>query len=179
MLSKRLMIGVLLLLIMAVPLSGVAAKGGSFTQVVISGDSIDNPIVITDDLILDSFSIYNFADLSEPLSEVPMVGDGYTITRGYWVSNSSFLAFDEVTYYPANDGALGYIYYDGLTSGWSEYNRAWYRMTAEGERAMRRIIGNYRVEHAPSWMQDLMSEMVVLNTSGIGHGQALDYWWHQ
>jgi hypothetical protein len=43
-------------------------------------------------------------------------------------------------YYPSNTDTGGYVFYDGLIDGSSEYDGKWYIASTEGDLAFRRIL---------------------------------------
>ena len=114
----------------------VMAKG-NFSKIIISGDDLTTEIEITDESLLGffSFSYFPTAEIDEPT-----VSNGYTITRGSQMEDGSFAVFDQLHYYFKSKGSGGYVYYDGLVNGSSEYDGQWYTASPEADAAIRRIV---------------------------------------
>jgi hypothetical protein len=97
----------------------VFAKGG-FDYITVKGPGITGEITITDPALTADF--FAFADFSKGAIETPAdPGQGYQIVRVYVVENKD-QPFDQLHYYPYT----GYVYYDGLIAGASEYDGEWY-----------------------------------------------------
>ena len=97
----------------------VAAKGG-FSFISISGPNLKDEVRATDSALTDDF--FAFADFYLNKVEAPVdPGRGYEITR-YYVDGSREIAFDHLHYYPD----AGFVYYDGIINGSSEYDGEWY-----------------------------------------------------
>jgi len=102
----------------AIPAS-VLAKG-PFTYLTITGPGISGDISVTDPAMLDFFA---FADFSKGSIEPPAnLGTSYIVTRSFVDENDEAQNFDLLHYYPDT----GYVYYDGLINGSSEYDKQWY-----------------------------------------------------
>src|SRR6185369_2409145 len=103
-----------------------------FGLVVISGGGLAADIEVTDRHLLDFGS---FNDFSQSLIEAPAdPGTGYIISRGW--PNDAFTPFapwDRLRYYPGAAGQPGYVFYEGLVNGSSEYDGHWYRASANAE----------------------------------------------
>jgi hypothetical protein len=82
-------------------------------------------------------SLEDFA--AGPLDEPAGLGEGYTLERQFQ-NGRAFQSFDRVTYFPDPNGERGYVRYEGIVNGWSDYDGKWFRATAKGDAAMRRII---------------------------------------
>ncbi|MEW5940713.1 MAG: hypothetical protein AB1750_13675, partial [Chloroflexota bacterium] len=86
----------------------------------VKGPGITGDIVITDPALTEDF--FAFADFSAGAIPAPAdPGQGYEIIRVYLV-NEKDQPFDELHYYPYT----GYVYYDGIVNGESEYDGKWY-----------------------------------------------------
>jgi hypothetical protein len=95
------------------------AKGG-FDIITITGPKLKEAVRLTDtDLTADFFT---FANFFEDKTKAPVdPGQGYEITRHY-VQGQSDIIFDRLHYYPET----GYVFYDGIEKGDSEYDGEWY-----------------------------------------------------
>lgn len=115
-----------------------AIAKGNFIKITISGGQLTSEIDITDPSLLEFFSFSYFPDSR---TQDPMLDEGYLITR-YDQQNKdgSFHAVDILYYYPSNTGSGGYVFYDGLINGSSEYDGKWYIASAEGDLAFRNIL---------------------------------------
>ncbi len=97
----------------------VFAKG-NFSFITISGADLKEPIRSTDPALIAEF--FAFADFTQSLTAAPAnPGVGYEITR-YYIDSGSESAFDKLHYYPDT----GFVYFDGLVGGSSEYDGKWY-----------------------------------------------------
>jgi len=71
-----------------------------------------------------------FADFRQPYPGSPMlVTEGFLVVRGSPNPEAGeWTAFDSLRVYPSADGEAGFVYYEGLVNGWSEYDARWYRL---------------------------------------------------
>jgi len=114
----RIALAIALLTTMLISVS-VTAKGG-FAFITITGVDLKEAIRTADgELTLGFFA---FADFYRNKTEAPAdPGAGYEITR-YYVDNDHEVAFDRLHYYPET----GFVFYDGIVNGSSEYDGKWY-----------------------------------------------------
>lgn len=123
-----------ILLGLFVPTTLVFAQGG-FDYITIKGPGIIGEIDVTNPALTQDYSA--FADFTQ--GEVPAPpdpGQGYQVVRVYVEfadSKPKDLPFDQLHYYPYT----GYVYYDGLTEGISEYDGKWYIANPEAEAPFR------------------------------------------
>lgn len=116
-----------------IPTMIVFAKG-NFDYIVVKGPGITGDISITTPALTQDFFV--FADFSQ--GDVPPPGDpgqGYQIVRMY-VEGNSATPFDQLHYYPYT----GYVYYDGLVGGSSEYDGKWYAANPAAEEPFRAVL---------------------------------------
>jgi len=119
----RIALGLSLLLTLFTSVT-VFAKGG-FTFITVTGAKLTDEVRISDPSLTQDFFI--FADFYRNKTEAPVEpGMSYEITR-YYVDGKTESAFDRLHYYPET----GFIYYDGIVNGSSEYDGKWY--TAQPE----------------------------------------------
>jgi len=117
----RTAFGLALLLTLMISIT-VFAKG-NFSFITITGPDLKEPIRSTDPALTTDF--FAFADFTQSLTAAPANPDvGYEITR-YYIDSGNESAFDQLHYYPDT----GFVYFDGLVGGSSEYDGKWY--TAE------------------------------------------------
>jgi WD40 repeat protein len=117
----------------------VTLAKGAWGKVTITGQGLSEAIEVTDPQLLDSLSLGMFQDTASGAIQTPQVAGGsYELLRG-WDENGKFVPFDRVHYYADPEGGTGYLYYDGLVNGWSEFDHHWYRVTKAGEAAMQQI----------------------------------------
>jgi len=145
----RALIGLALsLLLMLLAFPRAASAKGAFGLVVISG-GLAADIEVTDRHLLDFGS---FNDFSQSLIEAPAdPGTGYVISRGW--PNDAFTPFapwDRLRYYPGAAGQPGYVFYEGLVNGSSEYDGHWYRASADAEKYMLPLLAAQLAPAAPA-----------------------------
>ena len=110
----------------------VFAKG-QFSYLAVKGPGLVGELDITDPALTDNFMA--FADFSKGSIEKPAdPGQGYQIIRMY-VEDNKGQAFDVLHYYPYKD--TGYVYYDGIVNGSSEYDRRWFIADPAAEKPFR------------------------------------------
>ena len=127
----------LILLAVIIPSSRALAKG-DFAYIAVSGQGIQGEMTLTDSVFLKDF--FAFADFSK--NEIPAPSDydpdaAYEITR-FYLADTKPTAFDSLFYYPDQ----GYVYYNGLAGGSSEYDGKWYAANAEIERPFREALAS-------------------------------------
>jgi hypothetical protein len=119
----RIALAFALLAAMIVSIS-VSAKGG-FAFISITGASLKETIRAADGELTHDF--FAFADFSQSKSDAPAdPGVGYEITR-YYIDDNREVAFDKLHYYPDT----GFVFYDGIVNGSSEYDGKWYTAKTE------------------------------------------------
>jgi len=100
------------------------AKGG-FAFIVISGPNLQEAVRVTDSALTADF--FTFANFYEDRTDAPASpGEGYEITR-YYVDGKREIIFDRLHYYPED----GFVFYDGIENGESEYDGDWYSADPE------------------------------------------------
>jgi hypothetical protein len=128
----RLTIGLALLLTL-IPSITAFAKGG-FSFVTIAGPNLEETVRATDLALTEDF--FAFADFYRNKTEAPSnPGKAYEITR-YYVYNTREYAFDRLHYYPDT----GFVYYDGIRNGSSEYDGKWYTAQPGIEKTFKQAI---------------------------------------
>jgi hypothetical protein len=114
----RTAVGLALLLALSTSIT-VSAKS-SFAFISITGPELKEAVRLSDPTLTADF--FTFADFFRDGTEAPVdPGIGYEITR-YYVEGSRETAFDKLHYYPDT----GFVYYDGIVNGSSEYDGKWY-----------------------------------------------------
>ena len=100
------------------------AKGG-FSFISIKGGGLKEEIRSEDPALTEDF--FGFADFYQHKTSAPVdPGTGYEITR-YYIEGVGEIAFDRLHYYPE----MGFVYYDGIVNGSSEYDGEWYIAKSE------------------------------------------------
>jgi hypothetical protein len=103
---------------MLLPLT-VFAKG-NFSFIEIKGGGLNGALRSTDPALTTDF--FAFTDFTQPVAAAPAdPGIGYEIVR-YLPYDNQTLPFDYLHYYPET----GYVYYDGIVNGRSDYDGKWY-----------------------------------------------------
>ncbi len=127
----------LLALGMLIPTVFVFAKG-EFDYITIKGPGITGEINVTNPALTQDF--FAFADFSQGEVPAPVdAGQGYQVVRVYVEftdSKPKDLPFDQLHYYPYT----GYVYYDGLVDGSSEYDGKWYAANPSAEKPFRSVL---------------------------------------
>lgn len=114
----RIALGMGLLLALITSITAFA-KGG-FTFIGITGPTLKAELRLDDPALTTDF--FAFANFSEDKAKAPAdPGEGYEIAR-YYVDGKREIIFDRLHYYPAT----GFVFYDGIENGESEYDGEWY-----------------------------------------------------
>jgi hypothetical protein len=114
----------LALLIACITAIPVFAKGG-YAFLTITGSDLKETVRTSETALTKDF--FAFADFYRDRVEAPAdAGTGYEITR-YYMDREREIAFDQLHYYPTT----GFVYYDGIINGSSEYDGGWYRARPE------------------------------------------------
>jgi hypothetical protein len=114
----RVALGIALLLSLVASIR-VSAKGG-YAFITVSGPGLQEEVRTTDAALTTNF--FAFADFYRDKTTAPAnPGVGYEITRNYIDGNREYV-FDRLHYYPET----GFVYYDGIENGESEYDGEWY-----------------------------------------------------
>lgn len=122
---------------MLFPLTAVLAKG-NFDYLTVKGPGITGEINITNPALTEDF--FAFADFMQ--GEVPPPADpgqGYQVIRVYLETVDDKPAarlFDQLHYYPYT----GYVFYDGLVEGASEYDGKWYAANPAADAPFRAVL---------------------------------------
>ncbi|HET6822191.1 MAG TPA: hypothetical protein VFH34_06060 [Anaerolineales bacterium] len=119
----RIIIALALTALLVTP-TGAFAKGG-FDFITIAGPDLKESVRVADPRLTADF--FTFANFYEDKTKAPAdPGVGYEITRHY-VQGISDVVFDRLYYYPET----GFVFYDGIENGESEYDGEWYTANAE------------------------------------------------
>jgi len=119
----RTMIGLALIATLLIPFTAFA-KGG-FDFITITGPDLKGVVRVTDSRLTADF--FTFANFYEDKTRAPTdPGVGYEITRHYEQGMSNVI-FDRLHYYPET----GFVFYDGIENGDSEYDGEWYKADPE------------------------------------------------
>jgi hypothetical protein len=114
----RIVLCMTLAVLLIAPTSA-SAKGG-FDFLTITGPDLKEALQVSDTSLTQGF--FNFANFYEDQTKAPAdPGKGYEITRHY-VQGQSDVIFDRLHYYPET----GFVFYDGIENGDSEYDGKWY-----------------------------------------------------
>jgi hypothetical protein len=114
----RIALGITLLLVLITATAALAK--GNFSFITISGGNLKSELRITNPIFVEDY--FAFADFLKDKARAPAdPGMGFEIKR-YYLDQSREQAFDHFHYYPDT----GFVYYDGLVNGYSEYDGKWY-----------------------------------------------------
>lgn len=138
---------------------------GNFDYLAVKGPGITGEINITNPALTGDF--FAFADFTQ--GEVPAPADpgqGYQVVRVYVETvdgKPSPTPFDQLHYYPYT----GYVYYDGLVNGSSEYDGKWYAANLSAEEPFRAALA----ERARLTWVPLAALIVILGVVFIAYNR--------
>ena len=160
------------------------AKGG-FDFITITGPNLKQAVRVTDtSLTTDFFAFANFYEDKTKAPEDP--GEGYEITRHYEQGVSDVI-FDRLHYYPES----GFVFYDGIENGDSEYDGEWYTANPETKPAFENALSvqtgpaaaekNQRIAPASQAQPALSNSptlliLVIVLTTGLAAFVFLGFW---
>lgn len=111
---------------------------GNFDYITIKGPGITEEINVTSPELTSDF--FAFADFSKGAIDLPEnPGEGYEITRLYLATKDDKptpIPFDQLHYYPY----AGYVFYDGIVNGSSEYDGKWYIANPSANEPFRAVL---------------------------------------
>lgn len=115
-----------------------ALAEGGFDYIAIKGPGIIGEIDVTQAALTEDY--FAFADFTQGEVAPPaQTGQGYQIVRLYVVFEDDKprnAPFDELHYYPYT----GYVFYDGVVDGTSEYDGKWYAANPAAEAPFRSVL---------------------------------------
>ncbi len=118
--------------------------GKSSNLVILNGPGLAEDTQLDDPIFTHFLSLTLLEDIESPLDEPHELGYAYTLERWFVDDDGQGGHFDTATYYTHPHGELGYIYYDGIHNGWSEYDEQWYRVNPIGEAVIQQVIAGNR-----------------------------------
>ena len=149
----RIAAGLAILLALVTSIS-VLAKGGS-SFIAVTGPGLKEELRATDTGLTEDF--FAFADFYRDKVEAPAnPGEGYEITR-YYVDGKREIAFDQLHYYPET----GYVFYDGILNGESEYDGEWYAANPAVKTVFESVLPIASMKKAPPAKQPESVQPVV------------------
>lgn len=153
-----------LALLMACVIAIAASAKGGYSFVTVSGAELKGTIRTSETALTEDF--FAFADLYHDRVEAPVdAGVGYEITR-YYMDGKREIAFDRLHYYPA----AGFVYYDGIVNGSSEYDGEWYIAKPE----MKSIFENVLAAAPTIQVQAIKAEQGATSKTVTGPSQAVE-----
>ena len=114
----------------------VFAKG-NFDYITIKGPGITGEIDVTNPALTGDF--FAFTDFTNEVPPPADPGQGYQVVRVFVEtvdSKPSDHPFDQLHYYPYT----GYVFYDGLVEGSSEYDGRWYAANPSANEPFRAVL---------------------------------------
>lgn len=127
----------LFVIVLLLPVSLALAKG-DFDYLTVKGPGITGEVNITNPVLASDF--FAFADFTQgPIAPPADPGQGYQIVRVYVETvdgKPTDYPFDQLHYYPYT----GYVYYDGIVNGSSEYDGKWYTANPSAEEPFRAVL---------------------------------------
>jgi hypothetical protein len=112
----------------------------------VRGGGLENEIEITEPALLRFFSFCDFstAFLPEPPANAQaLLAQSYEITRFVRDERTGELAgFDRLHYIPGGGDASGWVFYDGILNGSSEYDQKWCQVDQQDEEIFRRAVAS-------------------------------------
>lgn len=137
----RIGLVVLLSLLIALALPGLASAKGPAQRITIVGPGLEGELeIVNDAALLNALSMTMLEDFMQPVDPPARPAPGFEITRFYEANTGGYVPFDVVVYHPAPEGEPGAIYYDGIVNGSSEYDGRWFRTNPKGEAALREAL---------------------------------------
>lgn len=121
---RKISVFLFLLGILAPASFALAQSEGAFDYLAVGGPGITGEINVTDSALTQDFFV--FADFTQGAIPAPAdPGQGYDVVRLYVDTVGEKITerpYDQLTYYPYT----GYVFYNGLVEGYSEYDAKWY-----------------------------------------------------
>lgn len=114
---------VLLLLIIFSLTARPVQANASFDLVVLEAEGLSFQVFDTEYLDFYAFSL--FSDM--PVEKPENLDTGVLITRYTPVDDVYIQPYDQLIYYPSDNGSGGYVYYVGTVNGTSELDQKWYQ----------------------------------------------------
>jgi len=146
--GAKLIVASLLALLAALLGSHLASAKGEFSSVLIM-DIDTGELRLVDDPQLASFIALSL--FRDGTSDAPTIGRGYELTRLATAENRSSFAVDRLRYYPPGSNESGYIFYEGLINGASEYDGRWFSTTPAADAMMQGILSHPGPRPAPAF----------------------------
>ncbi len=130
-------------LAMALMAISLASAKGSFTTVVIMGLGTGELRIVSDPGLEGFFALSDFTNGSkEATNPGSTFADSYELTRIGEGEDRRLFAIDRLRYVPPGSEEHGYIFYEGLINGSSEYDGRWFLATPAGDEVMKRILSS-------------------------------------
>ena len=135
--TARVAVAMTMTLVAVHLLSASALAKGPFTRIEVSGPGLGDSIQITDAESIEFLGMEGLMLYRESIPEPDVMAPSYQIVRF-----GGDQAFDELRYHPSARGGRGYVYYEGIVDGASEFDRKWFRANVCGETVLlNRIAG--------------------------------------
>ena len=155
---------VVALLLSLLTFISVLAKG-DFNFITVTGMDLNESVRITDPALTEDF--FAFANFFEDRTETPAdPGSGYEITR-FYMDGKREIAFDQLHYYPET----GFVFYDGIVNGDSEYDDEWYTAAPNIENALQVSLLTQTQAVDPLPQSQPVIQAVGQNTAPISQNQ--------
>ncbi|HSV86228.1 MAG TPA: hypothetical protein VLH85_06615 [Levilinea sp.] len=133
----------LLLLLIALPLTARPAEAvGKISLVVLEAEGLSFQVLDTAFLDYFAFSYFPGSLVEAP----PELGKSVLVTRYVPVDVVYIQPYDQLIYYPSEDGSGGYVYYVDKLEGSSEYEKLWYQGTPEAEKLIRDTFASHTTD---------------------------------
>ena len=121
--------------------TSLASAKGSFTTVVIMRLGTGELQIVHDSDLEGFFALSDFTKGSREVTNPGSTyADSYELTRIGEGEDGGLFAVDRLRYVPPGSSQLGYIFYEGLINGSSEYDGKWFPTTPAGDEVMKRIM---------------------------------------
>ena len=142
---KRNMFVLIITLLFGMALGLVLGKSSNL--VILNGPGLAEDTQLDDPIFTHFLSLTLLEDVENPIEEPSELGHAYTLDRWFLDEDGRGGHFDTATYYTHPDGGLGYVYYDGIHNGWSEYDEQWYQVNPISEAVMRQVIAGNKIPY--------------------------------
>jgi len=121
--------------------TSLASAKGNFTTVVVMRLGTGELRIVHDPDLVGFFALSDFTKGSREVTNPGSTyADSYELTRVGEGEGGGLFAIDRVRYVPPGSSQLGYIFYEGLINGSSEYDGKWFPTTPAGDEVMKRIM---------------------------------------
>jgi hypothetical protein len=140
-------LGVSLALLASLAAATLTSAKGNFSSILII-DLETGQVRLVDDPQLGGF--FALSDLTNGSGEAPIHAKGYELWRLSEGHAGGLFAVDHLRYYTSGSQRHGYIFYEGIVNGVSEYDQKWFPSTPAGDGLMQGVLSRSGDQPAPA-----------------------------